>query len=160
MKSGKEIASMFIGRYSSRMGAKGRVAVPIKFRQGLGSRAIISQGYKKALFLVAKPQWEQLTEPFVNQPLTVSPMVRDIERFLFGSAYEIEFDDQGRIVIPQELRQFAGLDGEAVFLGLGKRVEIWSRSNWESYAATVASNIEGISTEVAKIGNRVPKKDE
>jgi len=160
VKSGKEITSMFIGRYSSRMGAKGRVAVPIKFRAGLGSRAIISQGYKKALFLVAKPQWERLTEPFVNQPLTASPMVRDIERFLFGSAFEIEFDDQGRIVIPQELRQFAGLDGEAVFLGLGKRVEIWSRSNWERYSVAVASNIEGISAEVAKTENRAQKKDE
>lgn len=147
---GKTSAPMFIGRYSSRIGVKGRVAVPIKFRKGLGNHAIISQGYKKALFLIATPQWEQLTEPFVNQPLTANPMVRDIERFLFGSAYEIEFDDQGRTVIPQELRQFADLNGEAVFVGLGKRVEIWSRENWEQYATSVAGNIEQIATELSK----------
>lgn len=151
MKNGEVVKeSMFIGRYSSSIGVKGRVAVPVKFRESLGTHAIISQGYKKALFLISNSQWEQLTKPFINQPLTANPMVRDIERFLFGSAYEVEFDEQGRVVIPQELRQFAGLDGEAVFVGLGKRVEIWSRENWAKYDQDLKKNIEEIVSKLSE----------
>lgn len=144
---------MFIGRYSSRVGVKGRVAVPIKFREGLGRVAIISQGYKKALFLISKLQWELLTEPFINQPLTADPMVRDIERFLFGSAFEVEFDEQGRIVIPRELRQFSNLHDEAIFVGLGKRIEIWSREYWEQYATSLVSDIDQIATKLSEGNN-------
>lgn len=70
--------------------------------------------------------------------------VRDTERFLFGSAYEIEFDDQGRIVIPLELRSFSGLTKEAVFLGVGNRVEIWSREHWDEYERRLNSQIEEV----------------
>lgn len=147
MKSGDILS---IGRYVTKISAKGRVAVPVKLREGLGERAIISQGYKKALLLVARAQWEKLTESLRSQPLTASPIVRDIERFLFGSAYEIEFDEQGRIVIPQQLREFAGLNGEAVFIGLGNRIEIWSKSNWEHYESSLVENIEEISAKLAQ----------
>lgn len=146
VKSGEVLS---IGRYVTKIGVKGRVAVPVKLRGGLGEQAIISQGYKKALLLVAKAQWEKLTESLRSQPLTASPVVRDIERFLFGSAYEIEFDEQGRIVIPQQLREFAGLNGEVVFIGLGNRIEIWSKSNWERYESSLAENIEEISAKMA-----------
>ena len=146
MKSGE---SLSIGRYVTRISIKGRVAVPVKLRENLGEQAIISQGYKKALLLVAKGQWEKLTESLRSQPLTASPVVRDIERFLFGSAYEIEFDDQGRIVIPQQLREFADLNGEVVFIGLGNRVEIWAKNNWEKYEMSLAENIEDISEKLA-----------
>lgn len=138
----------FIGRYSVRVGAKGRIAVPVKLREGLGASAIISQGYEKSLLMVTKEQWEQLTSFLANQPLTLGP-VRDTERFLFGSAFETECDEQGRIVVPKELREFAGLNGEAVFLGVGNRIEIWSREHWEEYEASLRGNIETIA---AKLG--------
>ena len=158
MKSGDStiVGGLLIGRYFSRMGAKGRVAVPVKLRAGLGSGAIISQGYQRALLLVAKPQWEKLTESLRSQPLTASPRVRDIERFLFGSAYEVEFDDQGRIVVPQELRQFAGLNDQAIFVGLGNRIEIWAKENWEKYSKNLAGEIEKVAEklEVLKIEDR------
>lgn len=86
---------MFIGRYSSSIGAKGRVAVPVKFRESLGTHAIISQGYKKALFLISTSQWEQLTKPFINQPLTANPMVRDIERFLLEVPMKLNLTNRG-----------------------------------------------------------------
>lgn len=132
---------MFIGRYSSRVGAKGRIAVPIKLREGLGASAIISQGYEKSLLLMPKTTWNQLTSFLSNQPLTLSSDLRDTERFLFGSAFEAEFDDQGRIVVPQELRRYAELTDEAVFLGVGNRVEIWSRENWDTYETSLAGNV-------------------
>lgn len=125
------------------------MAVPVKLREHLGQVAIISQGYERSLLLVSRDQWNELTGFLRNQPLTVSP-VRDTERFLFGSAYEAEFDEQGRVVIPQELREFASLEGEAVFLGVGNRVEIWSRTNWERYEKTLTQNIEATAGKLAQ----------
>lgn len=152
VKSGE---GLFIGRFVTKISGKGRVAVPVKLRNGLGDQAIISQGYQRALFLVSKPQWEKLTESLRSQPLTASPVVRDIERFLFGSAYEVEFDDQGRIVVPQELRQFAGLNDRAVFVGLGNRIEIWAKENWEKYEQGLRKNIEDIA---GKLDGRIEVK--
>lgn len=150
MKSGdKDNKLMLIGRYSTNVGAKGRVAVPVKFREGLGKSAIISQGYEKSLLLVARGKWEELTGFLKDKPLTISP-ARDTERFLFGSAFEVEFDAQGRIVVPQELREFAGLNKEAVFLGVGNRVEIWSRENWAKYDQVLKKNIEEIAAKLSE----------
>lgn len=154
MKSdSKGTNSVFIGRYSSRVGAKGRIAVPIKLRDGLGVSAIISQGYEKSLLLMPKSTWHKLTAFLGNQPLTLGAELRDTERFLFGSAFETEFDDQGRMVVPQELRRFAELTDEAIFLGVGNRVEIWSRKNWEIYEASLAKN-------VGRTGLKLPEKVE
>ncbi len=151
VKSGDSSTSggLLIGRYASRMGAKGRVAVPVKLREYLGDRVIISQGYEKSLLLVSREQWEKLTEFLRGRPVTAGP-VRDTERFLFGSAYEAEFDDQGRVVVPQELREFAGLTDEAVFLGVGNRVEIWARETWEKYSKNLAGEIEKVAEKLAQ----------
>ena len=132
-----------MGRYAARVGAKGRIAVPVKLRQALGGSAIISQGYEHSLLLVGKDRWEKLTSFLTDKPLTLSP-VRDTERFLYGSAFEAEFDDQGRIVVPQELRDFAGLNDEAIFLGVGNRIEIWSRGNWDRYSKNLVNEIEKV----------------
>lgn len=138
---------MLIGRYSTNVGAKGRVAVPVKFRDALGKSAVISQGYEKSLLLVSRGKWEELTGFLGDKPLTIGP-VRDTERFLYGSAFEVEFDAQGRIVVPQELREFAGLNSEAVFLGVGNRVEVWSRENWAKYDQALKKNIEEIASKL------------
>ncbi len=151
VKSGDSSTSggLLIGRYASRMGAKGRVAVPVKLREYLGDRVIISQGYEKSLLLVSRQQWEKLTEFLRGRPVTAGP-VRDTERFLFGGAFEVEFDDQGRVVVPQELREFAGLTDEAVFLGVGSRVEIWARETWEKYSKNLAGEIEKVAEKLAQ----------
>lgn len=138
---------MLIGRYSTNVGAKGRIAVPVKFRDALGKSAIISQGYEKSLLLVSRSKWEELTGFLEDKPLTIGS-VRDTERFLYGSAFEVEFDAQGRIVVPQELREFAGLNNEAVFLGVGNRVEVWSRENWAKYDQALKKNIEEIASKL------------
>lgn len=139
---------MLIGRYASKVSSKGRVAVPVKLREDLGKTAIIAQGYEKSLLLVAKTRWQDLTSFLSDKPLTLGT-ARDTERFLYGSAFEAEFDEQGRIVIPQELRTFAGLTSEAVFLGLGQRVEIWSRERWAEYEKKLAGHIEEIADKLA-----------
>ena len=80
MKNGdKDNKLMLIGRYSVNVGVKGRVAVPVKFRECLGKSAIISQGYEKSLLLVSRSKWEELTGFLKDKPLTISP-ARDTKR--------------------------------------------------------------------------------
>ena len=149
---------MLIGRYASKVSVKGRVAVPVKLRDELGKIAVVAQGYEKSLLLVAKDKWQELTAFLSDKPLTLGT-ARDTERFLYGSAFEAEFDDQGRIVIPQELRAFAGLATEAVFLGLGNRVEVWSRERWIEYEKKLSEHIEEIADALADSDRKLKTND-
>ncbi|GMR18963.1 MAG: division/cell wall cluster transcriptional repressor MraZ [Patescibacteria group bacterium] len=122
---------MLIGEYLSKVGAKNRVSLPKKLREGLGKNAVVMRGYEGSLLVVSKRDWSTLIEEVLGGPLT-SPEVRDTARFLMGGAHEVEFDLQGRFVLPQPLIDHARISSgdEVVFVGLGKWVEIWSRKSW------------------------------
>lgn len=122
---------MLIGEYRYQVGLKNRVALPKKLRGELGGQVVIMRGYEGSLLLVAKKNWSKLVEEVLAGPLT-NPEVRDTARFLMGGAHEIEFDPQGRFVLPPVLIEYAGISRgeEVVFVGLGKWVEIWSEIRW------------------------------
>lgn len=122
---------MLIGEYVSKVGAKNRVALPKKLREDLGDFAVVMRGYEGSLLVVSKRGWSALVEEVLSGPLT-NPETRDTARFLMGGAYEVEFDGQGRFVLPPALVGHVGVDvgEEVVFVGLGKWVEIWSKSRW------------------------------
>jgi MraZ protein len=122
---------MLIGEYVSKVGAKNRVALPKKLRRDLGEDAVVMRGYEGALLVVSRGNWSTLIEEVLSGPLT-SPEVRDTARFLMGGAHEVEFDSQGRFVLPQPLVDHTGVSpgAEVVFVGLGKWVEIWSKERW------------------------------
>lgn len=106
-----------------------RVAFPKKFRQVLGEKFVLSQGYEGCLLAVSESSWGQLVSGAATGPF-VSQSVRDTSRFLLGSANEVELDDQGRFVIPENLREYSGIGGEIAFLGLGRWVELWDLDRW------------------------------
>lgn len=122
---------MLIGEYRYQVGLKNRVALPKKLRQDLGKDAVVMRGYEGSLLVVSRRDWSRLIEEVLNGPLT-SPEVRDTARFLMGGAHEVEFDPQGRFVLPPVLVEYAGISrgDEVVFVGLGKWVEIWSDKRW------------------------------
>lgn len=122
---------MLIGEYRVRVGAKNRVALPKKLREDLADNVVVMRGYEGALLLVSKGSWASLIEEVLNGPLT-DPKVRDTARFLMGGAHEVEFDSQGRFVLPQPLVEHSGVRSgeEVVFVGLGKWVELWSAERW------------------------------
>ena len=115
-----------------------RVAVPKKFLKELGDNPILAMWYEDCLILVSIDFWDRLLTRLTGGKKAVDLGIRDIERFILGSAYETEPDEQGRIVIPEILSSYANLGKETVFVGLMDRVEIWSKPVWDEKSKTLA----------------------
>lgn len=122
---------MLIGSYQSNLGDKRRVAVPKKFISELGDRPILAKWYEDCLVLVSDQFWKRLFVRLTGGKQTVSLGVRDIERFILGSAFEVEPDKQGRIIIPEILAEYARFKKEITFVGLDDRIEIWPKEVWD-----------------------------
>ena len=122
---------MLIGQYVNRLNEKGRTALPAKFREIVGDSAIIAKWYEGCLVVVDTNSWEVLLTKLTGKSEIITSPVRDTDRFILGSAFEINLDSQGRFVIPKILREYAGLKDEITFVGLGTRVEVWDKKAWE-----------------------------
>lgn len=129
---------MLIGSYLSVLGEKRRTAIPKKFLDELGNELVLAKWYEDCLVLVKKNFWNGLLDRLTGGSKVASLGVRDIERFILGSAFDIEPDDQGRIVVPEVLAKFAGFGNELIFIGLGDRVEVWNKETWEIKEKEVA----------------------
>jgi MraZ protein len=121
---------MLIGQYRSKLTEKNRVAVPKRFREELGDDLVIAKWYEGCLVMVDKDGWQRLLERLVGNTKFVIEPVRDIDRFVLGSAFDISLDSQGRFVLPDILSEYSQINSEAVFLGLGDRIEVWSDEKW------------------------------
>ena len=120
---------MFMSEYSHTIDAKGRLIVPSKFRELLGNTFVITKGLDGCLFVYSNEEWKTIEESFRNKPLT-SKDARKFTRFFFAGACECEVDKQGRILIPSNLREYAGIEKDVVSVGVLNRVEIWSKERW------------------------------
>ena len=118
---------MLIGEYQHTIDAQNRVIVPAKFREDLGSLFYITKGLDGCLFVLSRKGWEQLQAKIDAMPLSKS---RGLQRFFFAGAAEAEPDKQGRILIPQNLREYAELEKDVTFIGTSTRAEIWSTEKW------------------------------
>jgi len=131
---------MLIGSYLGNLSDARRVAVPKKFIKELGDNPILAMWYEDCLILVSSGFWENLLARLTGGKKAADLGIRDIERFILGSAYETEPDEQGRIVIPEILASYANLGKETVFVGLIDRVEIWSKPSWDEKTKTLAAS--------------------
>ena len=123
---------MLIGEYQHSLDTKGRVNFPAKLREDLGETFILSKGLgDPCLFVYSQQEWDKLTEKLNSLPLTKA---RALQRFLFA-------DKQGRILIPQNLRQYAGLQKDLVIVGASNRAEIWDQDQWEQMCNEVTSDM-------------------
>ena len=120
------------GEFKSTLDAKGRMNFPVKIREELGSVFMVSKTVSDgpaSLTLYTKEDWDELERKLNELPQTKTSVLR---RFLITSAFEIEPDKQGRALIPQPLREFAGLKEDIVIVGVGKRAEIWDKAAWDA----------------------------
>ncbi len=120
---------MFMGRYTHNLDNKGRLTVPVRYRPLLAEGAYITQGFDRNLMVWTKSAFEKISQRISQQSVT-DPASRLLRRYLFASSDKVEMDRAGRILIPEFLRQAAGLDGEVVIVGVGDYFEIWSPSLW------------------------------
>ncbi|MCR2042900.1 division/cell wall cluster transcriptional repressor MraZ [Anaerosalibacter massiliensis] len=142
---------MFIGEYQHNLDNKGRVIIPSKLRDGLGDNFIMTKGLDNCLFVYPKSEWGILEEKLKSLPLT-SRDARAFVRFFFSGATECELDKQGRILIPANLRNHSKLEREAVIIGVGTRVEIWSKEEWDIYNEDDSLSYESIAEKMAELG--------
>ncbi len=142
---------MFLGEYKHNLDYKGRVAVPKKFRSDLARGAILTKGLDGCLFLYPKNSWKALTERIQELSVTQSD-TRAFGRYLFGGASEMEFDQLGRIKIPEYLLAYANIQKNAVLVGLLDRIEIWSPKLWERQVKKLETRGEEISEKLSKRG--------
>ncbi len=140
---------MLIGQYWGKVGEKFRIAFPKKFRDILGDKVIITQGFEGSLIVVSEEGWKALLEGTEGKPFTTSS-ARETQRFLLGGASFVEFDDKGRFILPEYLRKYAGLADEVVFLGISRYVEIWDRKRWVEYEKDLSKNIGAIAEKLSK----------
>ncbi len=135
---------MLIGQYDGKIDNKGRSAFPKKFRQILGDKLIVTLGYENSLIVVSEENWKALLEGTEGRPFIQSE-TRETQRFLLGSASNIELDSKGRFILPAYLRDYAKIEDEVVFIGLSRYVEIWDKGRWEEYRKHLEKNIDTIS---------------
>lgn len=120
---------MLFGGYDHKIDKKGRVFIPSAFREELGESFIICRGIygKRCLCVYSKEEWKNLVEKIGTLPGTKSSTVK---RFLYDGAFNVEFDTQGRILVPPALRDYAGFDTEVHIIGMDTNLEIWDSGNW------------------------------
>jgi MraZ protein len=142
---------MLLGRYYSQVSQKGRVALPAKFRSQIGGEIVIARWYETCLVIVGLAGWKALLQRFAREDEVITKPIRTVERFIFSTAYEIQTDEQGRFIIPGMLREIAAINDEVVFLGLGERIELWSKSIWEAEEVKVKKSADEMLEKIAKI---------
>lgn len=122
---------MFMGTYNNSIDAKNRMIVPSKHRDHLGGRCVLTKGMDKCLYIYSMAEWEKQMDKIEALPES-DPKVRAFIRHFCANAVDCEFDKQGRIVIPAELKEYAGIDKELVTMGAMRKIEVWSKEVWNS----------------------------
>ena len=139
-----------MGEFQHSIDTKGRLIVPAKFREGLGETFVVTKGLDNCLFVYPMDEWKVLEQKLKALPFTRSD-ARAFVRFFFSGATECELDKQGRILLPNNLRQYAKLDKDVVVLGVSSRVEIWGREQWDTYSNQAEVSYEEIAEKIVDL---------
>ena len=144
-----ERQDMLLGQYEGKIDKKSRCAFPKKFREDLGDKLIVTQGYESSLIVVSEENWKALLEGTEGRPFIESE-TRETQRFLLGGASSVELDSKGRFILPAYLREFGKIQNDVVFVGLSRYVEIWDKDKWTEYSGNLGKNIDRISQRLVR----------
>ena len=133
--------NMLSGEYRHSIDLKGRIIIPSRIRDEMGSRIVITRGLDGCLFGYNEKNWNQIMEKLNTLPFTKRD-ARNFTRFMTSGAITLEFDKQGRINIPNYLNEYANLSRDVVIVGVINRIEIWSKEKWEEF---MNNNVESLS---------------
>jgi len=142
---------MFLGNYEHTIDDKGRLTIPSKFREELEGGVVVTRGLDGCLWAFSRSEWEILAEKISGLP-TTSQAARDFSRFMFSYASDSIPDRQGRVLIPQNLRNFAGIDNETILIGVNNKVEIWSPARWGEVVDKVEGDQEALVSQLEELG--------
>lgn len=142
---------MLIGSNIHTLDEKGRLFIPAKFREELGGQLVLARGIGKCIFLYGESDWENFSQKLKGLPMT-NTKAQLFMRMLYASAIERVPDKQGRVVMSAELIAHAGIDKEAVIIGMGNRVEIWGKETWETYSGSNDDDYENALQALCEFG--------
>lgn len=142
---------MFIGEYSHSVDPKKRLALPSKFRGELGNRVVVTRGLDRCLFVYPMKVWEEIASKLGNLPVGESG-TRSFIRLMLSGAVDTELDSQGRVLLPEYLKNDAGLKKEVTVVGVYNRLEIWDEDAWKKYKQNAEKNTGKIAEELGKLG--------
>ncbi|MDO4282611.1 MAG: division/cell wall cluster transcriptional repressor MraZ [Clostridia bacterium] len=142
---------MLLGEYIHTLDLKGRVIIPSKFRDDLGESFIVTKGLDNSLFIYSKEEWKKFEDKLKTLPMTNSA-TRNFVRFFFAGATECELDKQGRITLPQNLREYASLMKDVCIIGVSTRVEIWDKERWDNYTNPENMDLDDIANQMSNLG--------
>lgn len=142
---------MFIGEYKHTIDEKGRLAIPVKCRGDLARGAVVTRGLDASLFLYPKEEWDKLAAKLASLPLGQSNS-RAFARLMLAGAMDVELDAQGRVVLPEYLRTYAGITKAVTVAGLYDRLELWDSERWEAYKTMTEKEVGDIAEKLGELG--------
>lgn len=142
---------MLIGEYTHRIDTKKRLSLPSRWRKELGKKLVVTRGLDNCLFIYPQKAWQKITEKIGELPLGQAD-TRGFNRFFLSGAVEVEVDTVGRILVPDFLKDFAGLGGKVVLAGIHDRVEIWDERKWHTYKQRVEKQADALAEKLGEVG--------
>lgn len=142
---------MLIGEYEHTLDVKGRLIMPAKLREDIGDKFIITKGLDSCLFGFSLSEWTNFEEKLKSLPLT-NKNARDFVRFFLSGAVSIEIDKQGRFLVASNLREYASMEKEVVIIGVGTRIEFWSKDKWKKYNSSENISAENLAENMTILG--------
>ena len=140
-----------MGEYLHTIDNKGRLIFPAKFRDLLGETFIATKGLDNCLFVYTQEEWAIIAGN-LKQQQQAKPEVRAFVRIFFAGAAELEADKQGRVLLPNNLREYAGLDKEVIVIGVSNRIEIWDKGAWDEYNKKIGPEVTSIAENLVDLG--------
>ncbi|AQP54415.1 cell division/cell wall cluster transcriptional repressor MraZ [Vagococcus penaei] len=142
---------MFMGEFQHNIDSKGRLIIPVKLREDLGQRFILTRGMDGCLFGYPLEEWTTLEKKIQEMPLSKKE-ARTFVRFFYSAAAECELDKNGRIIIPSNLREYAKLTKECRVIGVANRIELWSEERWMAFSVEAEENFDAIAESMIDFG--------
>ena len=142
---------MLMGEYLHSIDVKGRIILPVDFREELGTTFIITKGLDRCLFVYHQSEWKVLSEKLKQLPLS-KPEARAFVRFFFSGARQLECDKQSRFLVPANLRDYAMLEKDVVLIGVSNRIEVWNKAQWEAYNDEINPMVTTIAETLTDLG--------
>jgi MraZ protein len=142
---------VFLGEFEHTIDDKGRVAIPARFREAVSDGLVLTRGFEHCLQAFPRAVWQSLAERISALSLG-NQEARNLRRLIFSGAAEVEIDRQGRVLIPQNLREYANLSEQVVIAGLNTHFELWSHERWHSVLGSLDENAGAIAEQLAALG--------
>jgi len=142
---------MLIGEYTHTLDGKNRMSLPVKFRKEIGKSVVIAPGLDNCLSLFAVKEWQKISNKLSDSSMLASDN-RSFSRFMFGQAVDVDVDSQGRILIPENLKNRSKLSNKVVVIGVQNRIEIWNEKAWNDYKKVVETQADALADKLGQIG--------